>query len=108
MSVYLHDLLTTFTHSTLEILFNTGFLSLGVLSLIAGFIRNKIGLIVIRAFSGIAGAVTIPSALNLIVHLFPQPAEQARALSVFGSVAAIGNGKSISSLPLTSFLPINL
>ena len=39
----------------------------------------------------VAGAITIPSALTLIVHLFPQPAEQARAIGIFGSVAALAN-----------------
>jgi MFS family permease len=74
-------------------LFNSGFGVLGVLSLGAGFVRNKIALIVLRAFTGIAAAITIPSALNLIVHLFPHPAEQARAIGIFGSVAALGNGE---------------
>lgn len=40
---------------------------------------------------GIGGALTIPSALSLIVQLFPDPTHQARAISLFGSAGAIGN-----------------
>ncbi|KZT34692.1 MFS general substrate transporter [Sistotremastrum suecicum HHB10207 ss-3] len=64
---------------------------LGVLSLGAGFTRQKIGLIVLRGISGLAGALTIPASLNLIVHLFPEEKEQARAIGVFGSSGAAGN-----------------
>ena len=39
----------------------------------------------------VAGVVTIPSALTLIIHLFPQPAEQARAIGIFGGVSALAN-----------------
>jgi predicted MFS family arabinose efflux permease len=35
--------------------------------------------------------LTIPSALSLIVQLFPDPSHQARAISLFGSAGAIGN-----------------
>ena len=40
---------------------------------------------------GIGGALTIPSALSLIVQLFPDPAHQARAIALFGSAGAVGN-----------------
>jgi MFS family permease len=46
---------------------------------------------VLRALGGIGGALTIPSALSLIVQLFPDPSHQARAISLFGSAGAIGN-----------------
>jgi MFS family permease len=41
--------------------------------------------------SFLVGALTIPSSLSLIVHIFPEPSEQARALNVFGGAGAIGN-----------------
>jgi hypothetical protein len=39
-----------------------------------------------------AAALTIPSALTLLVIIFPGPQEQARAIGVFGACGALGNG----------------
>ncbi|KAH7090873.1 MFS general substrate transporter [Auriculariales sp. MPI-PUGE-AT-0066] len=64
---------------------------LGIFSIAAGFADNKIALFVLRAFSGIAAAMTIPSSLTLLIRLFPDPAEQARAIGVYGGSAALGN-----------------
>lgn len=71
--------------------FIIGAFVLGVLNLIAGFIRNKIVLIVLRALAGIPASLTIPSGLTLLVKLFPRPDEQARALSAYGGSGALGN-----------------
>ncbi|KAI0740199.1 MFS general substrate transporter [Earliella scabrosa] len=68
-----------------------GVATLGVLSIAAGFAASKIPLIVLRALCGIAAALTIPSALTLLVNVFPEPTEQARAIGVFGGCGAIGN-----------------
>ncbi|KAG8215712.1 major facilitator superfamily-domain-containing protein [Butyriboletus roseoflavus] len=57
---------------------------LGVFALCAGFVNNKIAIIVLRALMGIASAMTIPSALTLLVHVYPDPLEQARAIGVLG------------------------
>lgn len=38
-------------------------------------------------------ALTIPSALALIVKFFPEPREQALALGMFGGMGGIGNGQ---------------
>jgi MFS family permease len=65
--------------------------SLHLTHLGGGFVRQKIALIVLRALGGIGGALTIPSALSMIVQLFPEPAAQARALALFGTAGAIGN-----------------
>lgn len=59
-----------------------GFLWLAVFSLGIGFTTDKVTMIVLRALSGIGAAATIPAALNLIVHLFPEEREQARAISM--------------------------
>ncbi|OJT09253.1 Cephamycin export protein CmcT [Trametes pubescens] len=64
---------------------------LGILSIGAGFVTNKIPLIVLRALSGIAASMTIPSALTLLVNVFTEPNEQARAIGVFGGCGAVGN-----------------
>ncbi|KAF8604038.1 MFS general substrate transporter [Ceratobasidium sp. AG-I] len=63
----------------------------GAISLGAGFVNDRILLIVLRALQGIGASLTIPSALSLIVQTFPDPSEQARAIGFFGAAAAIGN-----------------
>jgi hypothetical protein len=71
--------------------FIAGAFILGITHLIGGFTHQKVALVVLRALGGIGGALTIPSALSLIVQLFPEPASQARAIALFGSAGAIGN-----------------
>ncbi|RPD56812.1 MFS general substrate transporter [Lentinus tigrinus ALCF2SS1-7] len=68
-----------------------GVAGLGVLSIGAGFVTSKIPLIVLRALCGIAASMTIPSALTLLVNVFTEPSEQARAIGVFGGCGAVGN-----------------
>ncbi|CAE6446291.1 unnamed protein product [Rhizoctonia solani] len=63
----------------------------GLISLGGGFINDKIPLLVIRALQGIGASLTIPSSLNLIIQLFPDPNEQSRAIGLFGAMGAIGN-----------------
>ncbi|KAI0631643.1 MFS general substrate transporter [Trametes polyzona] len=74
-----------------KIAFIGGVAVLGILSIGAGFVTNKIPLIVLRALSGIAASMTIPSALTLLVNVFTEPTEQARAIGVFGGCGAVGN-----------------
>lgn len=70
--------------------FLVGSISLTVLSIIAGFIRKEIPLLVLRALIGIGAALTIPSSQHLIVHMYPDPVSQAKALSVFASFGGLG------------------
>ncbi|QRW17197.1 major facilitator superfamily transporter [Rhizoctonia solani] len=63
----------------------------GLISLGGGFINDKIPLLVLRALQGIGASLTIPSSLNLIIQLFPDPQEQSRAIGLFGAMGAIGN-----------------
>ncbi|KAB5592438.1 MFS general substrate transporter [Ceratobasidium theobromae] len=63
----------------------------GLMSLGGGFVNGKIPLLVLRALQGIGASLTIPSSLNLIVQLFPDPNEQSRAIGLFGAMGAIGN-----------------
>ncbi|CAA7263630.1 unnamed protein product [Cyclocybe aegerita] len=70
--------------------FIVGAATMGIFALVAGFIRNEIALIVLRALMGAGGALTIPSAQHLIVHMYPDPAEQAKAIAVFGGMGGIG------------------
>jgi MFS family permease len=102
----------------IEAAFTTGVALLGIISLGAGFSSDKVVLIVLRALTGIgtsgcfdvciahfldsgsnvplmsntAAALTIPSALTLIVNIFPEPLEQARAIGLFGGCGCVGNG----------------
>lgn len=47
----------------------------------------------LRAVSGAFASLTIPSALNLIVRVFPEPLEQSRAVAAFGASGTIGNSE---------------
>ncbi|KAF9221117.1 MFS general substrate transporter [Gyrodon lividus] len=68
-----------------------GVSALGLLSVGAGFLNDKITIIAFRALTGIASAMTLPSALTLLVNIFPDPLEQARAIGVFGGCIAVAN-----------------
>ncbi|KAG6811578.1 hypothetical protein H0H92_006742 [Tricholoma furcatifolium] len=72
-------------------LFITGFSILGIGSLLNGFAVNAPMLFVIRALQGIGGAMTIPSAVTMIVLILPNRKEQDRALGLFAGLGAVGN-----------------
>ncbi|KIJ22953.1 hypothetical protein M422DRAFT_217711 [Sphaerobolus stellatus SS14] len=86
-------------------IFVVGMLLMSFCSLGAGFVRAEIPLIVLRALMGVGAALNIPSALSLIIRLFPEPATQSKAVAGFAGAAAIGNvvGLIIGAL-LTSFV----
>ncbi|WVQ78052.1 hypothetical protein IAT38_000133 [Cryptococcus sp. DSM 104549] len=74
------------------LVFEGGFLVLGILSLVTSFVTsNKYGFLILRGLGGIAGAMTIPSAYHLTVHMFPDPEEQQAKLALLGLAGAIGN-----------------
>jgi len=50
-------------------------------------------------FRGIPAALTIPSALTLLVRLFPGESERARAIGVFSGSGALGNGELFARIP---------
>ncbi|KAH7913695.1 major facilitator superfamily domain-containing protein [Hygrophoropsis aurantiaca] len=68
-----------------------GLAAFGLMSLGSGFVDNQIAFLVLRALIGVAAALTIPSALALIVHMYPNPETQGRAIAAFGGSVAIGN-----------------
>jgi len=68
--------------------FILGFGLLGVLSNGMSFINHKLGMLVIRGITGAFAAFTIPPALHLIVHIWPDPVEQEKAISNFGASGA--------------------
>ncbi|GJJ13293.1 hypothetical protein Clacol_007545 [Clathrus columnatus] len=71
-------------------IFVIGASSMGAFALGAGFVREEIPLIVLRALMGAGGALTIPSSQHLIVHMFTNPESQAKAIAVFGGMGGIG------------------
>jgi MFS family permease len=73
--------------------FVSGAMILALTHLGGGFVRQKIALLVLRALGGIGGALTIPSALSMIVALFPDQRSQGRAIAIFGGSGAAGNGE---------------
>ncbi|KAG6864100.1 hypothetical protein C0991_012480 [Blastosporella zonata] len=71
--------------------FLSGAAAIAVFSLAAGFVRTQVPLIILRALMGVGAALTVPSALYLIIHLFPNPASQSKAVALFAASAALGN-----------------
>jgi EmrB/QacA subfamily drug resistance transporter len=71
-------------------LFVAGIALFTVASLACGLAGSQALLVGARAVQGIGGAVVSAVALSLIVTLFTEPAERAKAMGVFGFVAAGG------------------
>jgi EmrB/QacA subfamily drug resistance transporter len=73
-----------------RLLFLLGIALFTVASLACGLASSQEFLIGARAVQGLGGAVVSAVALSLIVTLFTEPAERAKAMGVFGFVAAGG------------------
>lgn len=61
-----------------------------VMSLLCGIAQNSTQLNVLRALQGLAAAFMSPAALSIIITTFKEGKERAKALSVWGAVAAGG------------------
>src|SRR4051812_40208595 len=59
-------------------------------SLGCGFAQNQTMLVAARFVQGIGGAMTSAVILGMIVTMFPEPKEQARAIGAFAFVASAG------------------
>jgi len=81
--------------------FIVGAFILAAFSLGSGFSHDKVTLFTLRACAGIGAAMTVPSALSLIIEWFPQPDEQARGIAFFGGSGALGNGEYMLSVVKT-------
>lgn len=75
---------------------------LGGFSLVTGFLHDKVIVFVLRGFAGVCAAMTIPSALSLIVENFPEQGEQAIALSLFSGTGEFDPSNSWFAQLLTS------
>jgi EmrB/QacA subfamily drug resistance transporter len=71
-------------------LFLVGIAVFGLASLGCGFATSQAMLVGARAVQGLGGAVVSAVALSLIVTLFSEPAERAKAMGFFGFVSAGG------------------
>jgi len=65
-------------------------------SLACGLATSQLFLIAARAVQGIGGAVASAISLSLVMNMFPEPSERAKAMGIFGFVAA--GGGSVGAL----------
>jgi EmrB/QacA subfamily drug resistance transporter len=70
--------------------FLAGLTTFSLASLGCGFAQNEVVLIGARFVQGIGGAMTSAVILGMIVTMFPEPREQARAIGAFAFVASAG------------------
>jgi EmrB/QacA subfamily drug resistance transporter len=59
-------------------------------SLVCGFAQSQAMIVAARFVQGIGGAMTAAVVLGMIVTMFPQPREQAKAIGVYAFVASAG------------------
>ncbi|AMB84701.1 disulfide bond formation protein DsbA [Pseudomonas agarici] len=71
-------------------LFLLGIAFFTLASLVCGIAQSQAVLVWARAFQGLAAAVVTAVALSLIMDLFSEPAERAKAMGVYGFVCAGG------------------
>jgi EmrB/QacA subfamily drug resistance transporter len=64
-------------------------------SAVCGFAGSQAVLVAARAVQGVGGAVVSAVALSLMMTLFTEPAERARAMGIFGFVAAGGGSLGV-------------
>ncbi|KAL0246983.1 hypothetical protein I308_104015 [Cryptococcus tetragattii IND107] len=68
-----------------------GFIGIAVFYLIISFMTDQYAFFVLRAISGLLAVMTIPSSINMIVQMYPEPNEQAKKLALFGVAGALAN-----------------
>ena len=71
--------------------FCIGFFATGVFSVLCAVSVQPIMLLVFRALCGLFAAMTVPSAISILVQTFRDPKEQSDILGIFGAFGAIGN-----------------
>jgi EmrB/QacA subfamily drug resistance transporter len=76
-------------------LFAVGIGVFGVASLLCGLADTQWLLIGARAVQGLGGAVVSAVSLSLIMNLFPTPGDRAKAMGVYGFVAAGGGSVGV-------------
>jgi len=71
-------------------MFVAGLVVFTVASVLCGVATSQGMLIAARALQGVGGAMTSAVVLGMLVALFPEPREQAKAIAVFSAVGAAG------------------
>ncbi|MEV5546391.1 MFS transporter [Streptomyces sp. NPDC052309] len=71
-------------------MFTSGLALFTVASVLCGVATSQGMLIAARALQGVGGAMTSAVVLGMVVALFPEPGERARAIAVFSAVGAAG------------------
>src|SRR5215218_7796171 len=85
-----------FTQSSLAWVVNAYLIAFGGLfvftaaSLLCGLAQTQEMLVIARFVQGVGGAMTSAVVLGMIVTMFPEPREQAKAIGVYGFVASAG------------------
>ncbi|GGU71101.1 MFS transporter [Streptomyces albospinus] len=69
--------------------FQVGLAAFGLGSLLCGLAPNVNWLIAARALQAVGGTMLNPVAMAIVATTFPQPAERARAIGVFGSMSGL-------------------
>lgn len=75
--------------------FLSGLAAFTLASLICGLAQSQAALVVARAAQGLGGAVTSAIALSLIMNVFTEPAQKAKAMGVYGFVCAGGGSVGV-------------
>src|SRR4026208_2336560 len=63
-------------------------------SLVCGFAQSQAMIVAARFVQGVGGAMTAAVVLGMIVTMFPQPREQAKAIGGYGFVASAGGASA--------------
>jgi EmrB/QacA subfamily drug resistance transporter len=71
-------------------LFLIGIVAFTVASLACGIATSQVPLVCARAVQGLGGAVVSAVALSLIMNMFPEPGERAKAMGIYGFVCSGG------------------
>src|SRR4029079_7869748 len=76
-------------------LFLAGITLFTLASVVCGLSDSQVILVAARAVQGLRGAVVSALALSLIMNLFSEPAERAKAMGIFGFVCAGGGSLGV-------------
>ncbi|WWD20594.1 hypothetical protein CI109_105070 [Kwoniella shandongensis] len=71
--------------------YTIGFIGIAIFYLIISFMTDQYAFFVLRAISGLLAVLTIPSSINMIIQMYPDPAEQGKKLALFGMAGALAN-----------------
>lgn len=72
-----------------DVVYTVGFAGMGVLYLVISFLRERVSFFVLRAVCALFAVLTVPASINMIVQMYPAPAQQARRLALFAFAGAL-------------------